>query len=159
MFYPLGNCNDVEKEKQIIDFIERLSPQSKIIKLIDRDDRSSDEIADLESDGVKVLSRRHIESYLLDDEVLKKWCVDVGRQEKIPDLLAAKQHAIQGSIGRGNAPDDIKSAANEICTEGKKILGITSCGNTGEMIMRDTLAKLITSEMAVYQELERIIFS
>lgn len=159
MFYSLGNCDGVEKSKQIIDFINRISPQSRIIKIIDRDDRSPEEIADLLSKGVKVLSRRHVESFLLDDEVLKQWCVTVGQPKKENELLSIKQQAMSDSIGRGNPADDYKSAANVICANSKKALGLTGCGNTGTTIMRDTLAKLITPDMAVYQELERDIFS
>ena len=69
-----------------------------------------------------------------------------------------KQQALEDSVNRGNAPDDFKSAANDICTKGKKALEITRCGNTGDAIMRDTLSKLITSDMEVYKELERDIF-
>ena len=159
LFYSLGNCNDIAERKQIIDFVSRISPNSRIIKVIDRDDRSSEEIAELEAAGVKVLSRRHIESFLLDDEVLKKWCISVGKDNKDSELISIKQQALSDSIKRGNAPDDLKSAANDICTKGKKALGLTGCGNNGEMIMRDTLAKLITPDMAVYQELEKDIFS
>lgn len=159
LFYSLGNCDDVEKAEQIVEFVGRLSPQSNTIKLIDRDDRSSEEVHELTESGVKVLSRRHIESYILDDEVLKKWCASIGKQDKEAELLAIKHDKMANSVGRGNAPDDIKSASNDICTEAKKFLGVTSCGNNGEMIMRDTLSKLITPDMEVYQELERDIFS
>lgn len=159
LFYSLGNCEDIEKEEQIIEFVKKLSPQAKVIKLIDRDDRSSEEIGDLETKGIKVLSRRHIESYLLDEEVLTKWCSSIGQEGKAEELLSIRQKAVADSINRKNAPDDIKSASNYICTEGKKLLGLTNCGNTGEMIMRDTLAKLITQDMTVYKELEQAIFS
>lgn len=159
LFYSLGNCDDVEKAEQIVEFVGRLSPQSNTIRLIDRDDRSSEEIHELTESGVKVLSRRHIESYILDDEVLKKWCASIGKQDKEAELLAIKRDKMANSVGRGNAPDDVKSASNDICTEAKKLLGVTNCGNNGEMIMRDTLSKLITPDMEVYQELEKDIFS
>ena len=159
MFYSLGNCDSVEKGQQIIDFISRISQKSKCIRIIDRDDRSPEEINDLQNEGVKVLSRRNIEAFLLDDEVLKKWCASVGKSEKEEEILTIKEHAMKDSVDRGNAPDDYKSAANDICTKGKKILEITGCGNNGDMIMRDSLAKLITPDMTVYQELERDIFS
>lgn len=107
---------------------------------------------------MKVLSRRNIEAFLLDDEVLKKWCASVGKSEKEEEILTIKEQAMKDSVDRGNAPDDYKSAANDICTKGKKILEITGCGNNGDMIMRDSLAKLITPDMTVYQELERDIF-
>lgn len=158
MFFSLGGCNNVEEKDTIVDFISKLSPKSKIVRLIDRDDRSPEEIAALEAIGIQVLKRRHIESYLLDDEVLEKWCNTIGKPEKATDLKAIKQNKIQESIKRGNAADDVKSASNEICTEAKKLLSITACGNSGEMIMRDTIAKLITPEMRIYKEIEEIVF-
>ena len=158
IFYSLGSCNDIESKQSVIDFITKVSPSSTIVRLVDRDDRSPEEIADLQADGVKVISRRHIESYILDDSVLKKWCQTSNSPDKENELLAIKTQKIADSVARGNAPDDIKSAGNDICTLGKKLLGVTACGNNGEMIMRDTLAKLITPDMAVYQELEHDIF-
>ncbi|WP_026523084.1 AAA family ATPase [Butyrivibrio sp. VCB2001] len=158
IFYSLGDCESLGKEQQIIDFVGRISPESRKIKIVDRDDRSQEEICDLGQEGVRVLSRRHIEAFLLDDEVLKKWCVSVGKPEKEAELLLIKQQALEDSVNRGNPTDDFKSAANDICTKGKKALGITGCGNSGDMIMRDTLSKLITPDMEVYKELERDIF-
>ncbi len=159
LFYSMGNCDNVEKEQQIIEFVRRIAPKSRIIKIVDKDDMSTEEKADLAQEGVKALSRRHIEAYLLDDEVLKKWCISVGKEEKAEELLSIKKQAMEDSVNlRGNPRDDFKSAANDICTKGKKMLGITGCGNSGEMIMRDTLSKLITSDMAVYQELKNDIF-
>lgn len=158
MFYSLGGCTDIEEKKALIEFVKNLSPSSKAIRVIDRDERSPEEVADLESEGIRVLKRRHLECYLLDDTVLEKWCRVNGKSNQIPNILQIKKDKINASIARGNAPDDIKSASNEICTEGKKLLGITACGNTGEMIMRDTLAKLITPDMAIYQELENELF-
>lgn len=157
MFFSLGSCSEVEEKDIIIDFISKLSPSSKVIRLVDRDDRTEEEIADLKAEGVCVLSKRHIEGYLLDDAVLKKWCLVSGNEEKVEDVLRIKQEKIAESINRGNAVDDIKSAGNDICVSVKKCLSVTQCGNSGEMIMRDTLAKLISPDMDIYKELERDI--
>ena len=159
MFYSLGNCTQVEEKNFIIDFINRLSPSSKIIRVIDRDDRSPEEIKDITSNGIKVLSLRHLECYLLDDEVLIKWCNETGNNNKIEEMLKIKKDKLAESIARGNEPDDIKSASNDICTEGKRLLGLTQCGNSGEMILRDTLSKLITPDMAIYKKLEKELFN
>lgn len=158
IFYSLGNCISVEREQQIVDLVGIISKKSGIIKVIDRDDRSIEEINDLSNDNVKVLSRRNLEAFLLDDSVLRKWCDNVGKSEKGEELVLIKNQALKDSISRGNSPDDYKSAANDICTKGKKLLGITGCGNTGDIIMRDTLSKLITPDMKVYQDLEKDIF-
>ena len=159
LFYSLGSCNDIEKEKStIIEFASKLSPNAKIVRLIDRDDRSSEEIADLEQNGIKVLGRRHVECYLLDDEVLDAWCSACGKESKRGEVNNIKQQSMADSIQRGNAVDDVKSASNDICTKIKKLFGLTKCGNNGETIMRDTVSKLLTEEMQVYKELEHEIF-
>jgi predicted ATPase len=159
IFYSLGSCNDVIKEEQIVNFATQISVKAQRIKVIDRDDRSTEEIEELSRAGVKVLSRRHLEAFLLDDEVLKQWCISVGKPDKIDELLSVKEQSLKESISRGNPPDDYKSAANDICTKGKKLLEVTRCGNSGDTIMRDTLAKLINPEMEVYKELEKCIFA
>lgn len=159
VFYSLGSCNDVAEKDAVVKFVTNLSPQSKVIRIIDRDDRSPDEIEDLNSDGIKVLSKRHLECYLLDDEVLKKWCAVNHQDDKIADMLAIKAQEMSASITRGNPTDDVKSASNAICTLGKNLLSLTACGNTGEAIMRDTISKLFSPDMAIYQQLEGEIFS
>lgn len=159
LFYSLGSCNDIEKEKSaVIEFATRLSPGAKIIRLIDRDDRSQEEIVDLEETGIKVLNRRHVECYLLDDEVLEAWCDFCGKESEKSAVINIKQQSLADSVQRGNAVDDIKSASNDICTKVKKLFGLTKCGNNGETIMRDTVSKLLTEEMQVYKELENEIF-
>lgn len=45
--------------------IKEVLKNSSIIKFVDRDDKSDDEVAELEAKGIKVLKRRHIECYLL----------------------------------------------------------------------------------------------
>lgn len=159
LFYSIGGCNDVIKDNQKMLFIRTLSPKTIVIRVIDRDDRSDEEIEKLNKENIKVLSRRNIESYLLDDEVLAKWCTTNKQPDKIPALLQIKKDALANSKSRGRAPDDLKSASCEICDKGKKLLGLIRCGNDADAIMRDTLAKLITPDMTVYQELEKDIFS
>ncbi len=158
MFYSLGSCDDIEGKTIIVEFITHLSKSANIIKVIDRDDRSDEEIKDAEKNGIKVLGRRHIESYLLDDEVLVKWCKSVRPDLAADEVLKIKAESLAASVSRGNPKDDIKSAANDICTKIKNLLGAMRCGNNGEAIMRDTLAPLITSDMEIYQELKKDIF-
>lgn len=159
MFYSLGGCNDIEEDKlKVIGLTQAIVPNTNVIRIIDRDDRSENEVEELSEKGIKVLDRRHLESYLLDDEIIKKWCATVGKAELENSALTIKQQAINASISRGNATDDIKSASNDIVTNIKKLLGLTACGNNGEAIIRDTITPLITPDTQVYQQLERLIF-
>lgn len=158
-FISCGECNKIESiEKNSGEIINTLLKNTKIIKIIDRDDRSDQEIEELASKGIKVLNKRNIESYLLDDSVIKKLCDNVGKPEKYEECINKKKEALDSSINRGNPTNDYKSAKGEIYNSLKKILQLTQCGNNADSFIRDTLAPLISSDMEIYKELEKNIF-
>ena len=158
-FVSIGSCSDVENpDNTSMRIVNALLSHSHKIKLVDRDDKSDKEVEDCNAKGIKVLSRRHLECYLFDDEIIRKLCVEKGNMELIDDCLQAKQEAINNSISRGNSADDIKSASGEIMNALKKKLGLSRCGNDTVSFLRDTMAPLITSETTVFKELEKTIF-
>lgn len=158
-FLAVGNSSDVESDKlRVGQSIQTLVPGTKIIKLVDRDDKSAQEIADLRKVGVRVLSKRHLESYLLDNEIIEKLCNSNGRSADIPQALQIKTQALQASRSRNNAPDDVKSAAGDIYTELKNLLSLTSCGNNTEAFLKHTMTPLVTEETDVYKTLKADIF-
>jgi hypothetical protein len=159
-FVSIGSCADIENPDNVsMQIISKVMHNSEIVKFVDRDDKSVEEIAECNTKQIKVLKRRHIESYILDDEIITKLCNNIGKPEKIAECIAAKTAKITASIARGNAVDDIKSASGEIYVELKRILNLTKCGNTKDAFFRDTLTPLITEETSVYKELEQEIFS
>ena len=95
---------------------------------------------------------------MLDDSVIYKLCEKHNQLDKYHECLEAKKKGIEASISRKNPPDDLKSARNHICTDIKKILGLSQCGNSGDTFLRDTLAPLIQPDMDIYNELEAEIF-
>lgn len=158
-FISAGSCTNIENiEKNSGEIIKTLLRNSKIIKIIDRDDRSDQEILELNQKGINVLRKRNLESYLLDDSVIQKLFDKKGLAEKFNDYLECKSDAISKSTIRGNSPDDLKSARNDLYISIKKLLGMTQCGNNGDSFIRDTLAPLITPDMLIYKELEKDIF-
>lgn len=158
-FISGGSCNDIEDiEKTHGEILNTLLKSSRIIKIVDRDDRSSKEVSDLASKGIKVLQERNLESYLLDDAVLKKLCDSVGKPEKYDECLREKNEALTASIGRSNAADDYKSARGDIYNALKKCLTLVKCGNNADTFIRDTLAPLITPDMNVFKKLETEVF-
>ena len=74
--------------------IEKIAKSAKVIGIIDRDKATDDEIKRNAKKGIRTLSRKTIESYLLDDEVLTKLCEDHDASDKIQVLLTAKQDAL-----------------------------------------------------------------
>lgn len=158
-FISGGSCNDIENiEKTHGEIISTLLKNTKIIKVVDCDDRSQQEISDLAAKGIRVLKERNIESYMFADEVIKKLCKSVERPERYDDCIREKQNALIASKNRGNAAEDYKSARGDIYNALKKNLELTKCGNNADTFIRDTLAPLITPDMDIYRKLETEIF-
>jgi len=158
-FVPGGSCSELEQDnhKEYL-LLKELLKSSKVCRLIDRDDKSKQQVTELSAKGLIILKRRHLESYLFDDEVITKLVNSTTQEEdKFAEALEIKSNAIQSSIARGNPNDDIKSASGEIYTGLKRLLNLTKCGNETESFMRDTLARLITPDMQIYKELKQEI--
>ncbi len=158
-FISGGSCSEIEDiETKHGEIINTLLKNAEVIKIVDRDDRSEQEVAALLQKGIKVLTKRNLESYLLDNTVIQKLCETVNLSDKYTECISQKGVAITASISRGNATDDIKSARGDIYNSLKSILGLTRCGNTADAFIRDTMAPLISPDMEIYKELELEVF-
>ncbi len=73
-------------------------------------------------------------------------------------MLREKADAITASIGRNNPCDDVKSAAGQIYTSAKRILGLIGVGNDAEAFARNILCPLVTPDTNTYRELRFCIF-
>ena len=156
-FIPGGNASEVATDQRGIAYaLGVLTQGTQAVRLVDRDSRSPQEIEELKRNGVRVLSRRNLESYLLCDEVLQALALSVGRADKVDDLLAKKQHILNNRAD--DAPDDLKPASGDIYNGCKSLLKLTNPGNNAKTFMRDTLAPLIKPGMVVYDELKCDIF-
>ena len=158
-FLSVGSQSEVTDDRLgVAAAIETVVSGTRVTRVVDRDDRAPDEVAELERQGVKVLSRRHLEAYLLDDEVLDLLCASVAQREKLPEVLAAKQHAIKREVlDRRRPSDDIKSAAGAFYVAVRSILRLSQHGNSSDAFLRYTLAPLVVPGTAIYAELKRDI--
>lgn len=158
-FTSVGSCTELENpDNTSMKIISKVLNNSTMIKVVDRDARTPEEVAELKHKGIKVLSKRHIECYLLDDELIKLLCEKEGNSDKYEEILEVKSQKMESSISRGNSPDDIKSASGEIFVEIKRILKLKRGGNTKDAFFRDVMAPLITPDTNVYQALKNEIF-
>lgn len=159
MFISAGNSKEIQ-----VDFIglatilPKLAPGMKIVRLIDRDDHAPADRAELLKKGIRSLSRRHLECYLYDDEILTALCVSGGRPEQSGVLLAAKEQALAGVVGRGFPSDDVKKVAGTVYAEAKRILGLTQVGNDHHAFERNVLSKLITPDTKIYAQMKSDVF-
>ena len=158
-FVSVGSARDVETDPAgVQSAIQLLAPGTKLVQLVDRDDLSASEVTDLEDQGIRVLKRRHIESYLLDDEVIEKICNSVGQHGSVAAAQKLMADSLHASVQRNNPIDDYKSAAGEFIVGLKKLLKLKQVGNNTHSFLRDTMAPLITPDLAVFQELGHEIF-
>ena len=138
--------------------LSTILPDTLVVPLCDRDDKSEQEVAEFEKAGGVVLTQRNLETLLFADDVIEALVNSIGKPELLDDALAIKKTALENSvIKRSNAPDDVKSAAGEIYVELKKKLALTRVGNSTEFFMRDTLAPLIKPPMKTYHEMKAAI--
>lgn len=158
-FLSVGNSSDAGQDRlEIGRAIQALASGTQVTRLIDRDMRSTDEVELLRADGVRVLTRRQIEAYLLDDDVIVALCQSVGQPDKAGQALQLKADEVAAAIARGNDPDDIKKAAGGIYNGLRRLLLLTGAGSDWNAFARDTLAPLLQPGMAAYSELRNDIF-
>lgn len=158
-FVSGGSCNEIENLDSVNGgILGVLMKNTKVIKLIDRDDRSDKEVSDLKKMGFRILKRRNLESYVLDDSVICKFCDKLGQSSKKEECLEVIKLILEQQIDEGKAKDDYKQARGRIYNELKRILNFSQCGNNADSFIRDTLAPLISSDMNVYRDLESEIF-
>ncbi len=158
-FVSVGNSLDVATDHlELGRAIQMLVAGTTVVRVVDRDGRSSQEITNLKAAGTRVLGRRHIESYLLDDEVIVAVCDSVDRSDLSNQAIQLRDDAIRTSTSNGNDPDDIKSASGPFSVEVRRLLQIRTGGSTREAFLADTMAPLIDSTMTVYRELRKDIF-
>ena len=156
-FMSMGGDQQVLDDQQgLAVALRNLIGTMAVVRLIDRDDRSPEEVEQLAQQGVRVLTRRNLESYLFDDEVLQVLAELEGQEDKTQELLTNKQEILAGRTDR--LPDDLKPVRGQIYEACQRVLGITQRGNNAGEFMRYTLAPLVRPGMNVYDELKRDIF-
>ena len=159
VFVGAGNVDDVEGDRRALTSVIRfVSEGTTVRRLIDRDEKTDEEIQGLNEEGTRVLALRSIESYLLSDEVLGEFCRAHGQPELDSELLDAKRAAISSSVGRGKPPDDLKSAAGEIYNAVKRQFPDEKLGSNAQVFMRTFCAPLVKPGTDTYRQLRDAVF-
>jgi energy-coupling factor transporter ATP-binding protein EcfA2 len=159
VFLGAGNANDIQQDPRGVQrLLTALAPGVRITRVIDRDDRTDNEIETLRAQQVRVLSRRTLESYLLDDLVLQSICNKFGQPEQAQPLIQAKTDALQNSVTAGGPQDDFKRIAGDIYTSAKRLFPTHKLGSDKRAFMRGICAPLVRQIQSLYQELRRDVF-
>jgi len=159
VFCSVGSSTAVESEKVL--FSKAFKPLNlpyKVIGLIDRDDKQAEDIERSKNKGIRVLSRRTLESYLLADDILEKLCVLCNKKDKFIDIKAAKEEAVAKSVEKGKSPDDLKRAASYLIPDLIRILNLKNASPDKVIFLKNTMVPLITPETDTYKLLRKDIF-
>lgn len=160
-FIAAGNAHSVENDRlALIEAMQALVRGTAVRRLIDRDDLSDIERQEKIEAGVSVLERRHLESYLFDDELIHALCTRCGQPEKSQSMIDIKNKILleANSSDRNRPLDDVKASSGPLMVKLKAELGLKQSGNSVKEFMRVTMAPLMSEEMAVYQELKKSVF-
>ncbi|MCH4809792.1 AAA family ATPase [Vreelandella neptunia] len=160
LFISAGNSKEIQNDFiGLATVLPQIATGIKTRRLIDRDEHHIEDVEDFKSQDIMVLSRRHLECYLYDDEVLTKLCYEENKPEAINNLIEFKRQAINRVVERGHPEDDIKKAAGEIYESIIKLKIIQKSGNDNKAFERRVLSKLITPGMNTYRILKEDIFN
>lgn len=158
-FVSGGNSHDVAADRlKFATVFSSLFKGIRITRLVDGDDHTAQDRLDLAQEGIQSLSRRHLESYLFDDDTLAALCDSVGKSSQLPTVLAAKAAAIAALSSRNKPVDDLKSAAPQIYASLKTTLALTGVGNDYLAFSRQVLAPLVRPGTTTYAQLKTDIF-
>lgn len=158
-FISVGNAHDVQSDRLGIGrTIQALITGTKVLRVVDRDDRSPDEVERLRQQDIRVLTERTIESYLLSDEMLEALCRKAQQLDKLEQVIKLKADLLTKSESEGRPPDDMKRISGDLYVELKRLLSLTAVGNTKETFMSDTIAPLMDPSMETYKQLKADIF-
>ncbi|HDS1102135.1 TPA: AAA family ATPase [Stenotrophomonas maltophilia] len=153
-FVSVGNADAVmDASGSAFQALRAVFPNATIRRVVDRDYRSDEEVQELKGRGICVTTERHLESYLLSDEIIGKLCLQRGSCHLTSQALRIKAEAMRESVTRMNDVDDVKSAAGEMVNGLRRLLQIRNGGSTTHTFLRDTMAPLVTADTATYQSL------
>ena len=141
LFVSAGGKPELDR---IIPILREVIQKAEIFALRDRDDLLDEKRNELIEKGTRVLTRRSIEDYIIDFEVLEKFAGDYDLDDsQLQDLMDLNGNSAKGRAGK---------IYQKVRSYGLVV------GETKEEFLSDVLASLLSQEMAAYQELEEDIF-
>jgi RecF/RecN/SMC N terminal domain len=159
VFLGAGSADDVQNDPRRVEgTMKGIAPSVQVIRLIDRDDRTDNEMLALRARGIRVLTLRTIESYLLDDSVLTAVCHQLGDGGRAQELLDAKQRAMTDSVAAGGPPDDLKRTAGDIYNAAKQLFPNIRLGSNNRAFMAGVCAPLVRAQSVLYGQMRSDVF-
>ena len=150
MFLSRGSATQVERSEDLKAIIEKIIEGVAISLLMDRDDMTDEaRTARLEQGDVRVLSRREIENYLYDPEVLATFFRDQGNPGVPSSIVDLFQDPVTG---------DMRQVSRQILDEARRVLPGRQLGNDRKEFALAHLVPALRNTPSVYAGLEADVF-
>ncbi|GLW94787.1 AAA family ATPase [Actinokineospora globicatena] len=158
-FVSVGSSIDVKEDRRrVTDTVSIISPGTEVLRLVDRDDLSNDQRTALRVKGVRVLSERDLENYLLSDETLRAFCVGIEKGGMAEAVIDQKNKIIAERQQAGIQSDDIKRSAGLLYDWMRRTLDLRQMGTDVISFLRDTMSQYVKPGSDTYNHLKEDIF-
>ena len=157
-FVSVGSGSAIPKSKSLV---VAISPDARTVGVFDRDGKTQEQVDEIQNRGDVVLSRRELENFLLNSEILEKLVrkalVTTQEEATQETEIQARVQALVGVLAKpktGVASDDVKSRAKDVFNSLKSVLPeMTQPGTSHRRFLSDVLAPLVTQETQSYRDL------
>ena len=155
LFVSRGGATQVEKSEVLVEVLQSVAQGAKIWKVIDQDDMTESARNERILQGVQVLSRRELENYLFDPEVLNVFCKRKSKEELVSDILAKTKELLHDE-----SPEyaDFKLISRDIFEYIKATTGIHNLGKDRREFALEHLVPALRESPTLFRQLEEDIF-
>ena len=126
LFISQGGAGEVIRSEHLVTILKSIARGIDVQKLIDRDDMTDGARSQKIAQGIRVLSRREIEEYLYDPEVLRRFLETAGcGGSVVEEVLHERESLVNGHAG----PNNVKDVSRELFAKIRKATGLPNLGN------------------------------
>ena len=154
LFISRGGAYDVEKSAELIAVLEAVAEGISVRRLIDRDEMTEAERRRKEKEGILVLGRREIESYLYDPAVLATFLTKIGEEEAVGKVVQKHKDLLSGA----GANPNVKGVSRDLFEFIKTCTSHGMLGRRRKEFEKDYLLPALRETPELLEELEGDIF-
>ena len=155
LFISRGGSGEVIRSEHLIGILESIARGMCVQKLIDRDDMTEGERAQMITSGVRVLRRRELEEYLYDPTVLRTFLSERGCEEAVVETVLKKRESL---VNGQDGPQNLKDVSRDLFQSIRGTTGLPNLGNNREEFAVEFLVPALCKTPAVYEELREDVF-
>lgn len=154
LFVSRGGTGEVIQSGHLVAILEAMAEGIEVYRLIDRDDMTDNERARKTDEGIRVLRRREVEEYLYDPDVLHTFLKSHGCEEKMEEVLRARDEFMNSQAG----PANVKDVSRNLLSSVRKITRLPNLGNSRDEFALQFLVPALRETQSVLRELREDVF-